>query len=274
MPHAFARTTLIALPIAAMLLLSAPVFAQQQSPAQGGIPQPPSTIAGSIADEAGPVPAGLPVEALIGNNVCGTSETAYTGEGDARTTVYVVDVVSETQIEGCGRDGVAVRIRIGDRLSEQPVTWDQGLVVFNITFGDVDPAPIPTFTPTTQPVATNTPRPNATQPPTEATAGPGTPAGSTPGTGGDNQTATTTGSATATGSAPSGTRTATATPTGEVSSATPGAPDSGDDGDGGGVPVWAIVLLALGGIAAVGGGVGYMMSRSNATGSGDEEAAP
>ncbi len=225
-----------------------------------------------IADEAGPVPAGLTVEALIGNNVCGTSETAYTGEGDARVTVYVVDVVSETQIEGCGRDGVAVRIRVGDRLSEQPVVWDQGLVLFDITFGDVEPAPIPTFTPTTQPEATNTPRPSATQPPTEATPGTGTPAGSTPGQGGDNQTATATGSAT--GSAEPGTRTVTATPTGGLSSATPGAPDSGDDGDGGGVPVWAIVLLALGGIAAVGGGVGYMMSRSNAAGSADEEAAP
>lgn len=267
MPHSFTRTTLIALPVAALLLFAAPAFAQQPDPTQGGIPQPPSTIAGSITDAEGPVPAGLTVEALIGNKVCGTSETAYTGDGDARVTVYVVDVVSETQIEDCGRDGVPVRIRVGDRLSEEPVAWDQGLVVFNITFGDVTPDPIPTFTPTTQPTATNTPQPNASQPPTEGTPGEGTPGQTrTPGQGGGNLTAT------ATGDDPDGTT--TATPTGELSSTTPGTPGSGDDGDGGGIPVWAIVLLALGGIAAVGGGVGYMMSRSGGSSSGDEEAAP
>jgi hypothetical protein len=33
-------------------------------------------------------------------------------------------------------------------------------------------------------------------------------------------------------------------------------------GDDGGIPVWAIVLLVLGGVGVVGGAVGYMMSRS------------
>jgi hypothetical protein len=268
MPPTLSRTTLIAVPLAAFLFLAAPVVAQQPDPTQGGIPQPPSTIAGSITDAAGPVPAGLPVEAVIGNKVCGTSETVYTGEGDARVTVYVVDVVSETQIPDCGRDGVAVRIRVGDRLSEKPVVWDQGLVLFDITFGDVTPAPIPTFTPTTPPTATNTPQPGATQPPTEASPGTGTPGSG--GTGGDNLTPTTTGTA----ASSNGTRTATASATGGLSSATPGAPNSGDgDNGGGGVPMWAIVLLALGGIAAVGGGVGYMMSRSSSA-PGDEEPAP
>lgn len=265
MPRSLPRITLIALPVAALLLFAAPAFAQNPEPTQGGIPQPPSTIAGSITDEAGPVPAGLPVEALIGNKVCGTSETVYTGDGAARVTVYVVDVVSESQIADCGRDGVPVRIRVGEKLSERPVTWDQGLVLFDITFGNVTPDPIPTFTPTTVPTATNTPQPNATQPATEATPGAGTP--TTPGQGGGN-------SATATGSPGATNGTATATPTGELSSATPGVPSSGDGGDGG-VPTWAIVLLAVGGLAAVGGGVGYMMSRSNAAaGEANEEAAP
>ena len=264
MPRSLPRITLIALPVAALLLLAGPAFAQNPEPTQGGIPQPPSTIAGSITDEAGPVPAGLPVEALIGNKVCGTSETVYTGDGAARVTVYVVDVVSESQIADCGRDGVPVRIRVGDKLSERPVTWDQGLVLFDITFGNVTPDPIPTFTPTTVPTATNTPQPNATQPATEATPGEGTP--TTSGPGGGN-------AATATGSP--GATNGPATATGELSSATPGVPSSGDGGGDGGVPTWAIVLLAVGGLAAVGGGVGYMMSRSNAAaGEANEEAAP
>lgn len=244
-----------AAPILAFGLMASAALAQEPTP--GGIPQPPSTIAGSISDAAGPVPAGLKVEALIGNKVCGESETVYTGDGAARVTVYVVDVVSESQIADCGRDGVPVRIRIGEKLSERPVPWDQGLVVFNITFGDATPAPIPTFTPTAVPTATNTPVPGSTQPPTEASPGSETPgATSSPGgTGGSN------------------TASPTNTTSGTASSATPGIPGTGNGG-GGGVPVWAIVLLALGGIAAVGGGVGYFMSRSNAAAAGEGEAAP
>lgn len=205
--------------------------------------QPPATVFGSISDSEGTVEEGLPVEAYIGDTLCGSKgETVFTGDGDARVTVYVIDVESESQTPGCGREraGQQVRIKIGDRFASQTATWDPGPVRLDVTFGNATPVPIPTFTPTPTrtPGPANTPRPGETPQP----GGPGTvetiPAGS-PGAGSP---------------VPS-------SPVGGITSEEPGQQNS-DSGDGGGVPLWAIVLLVLGGVGVVGGGVGYMMSRS------------
>jgi hypothetical protein len=203
--------------------------------ANAQLPDPPSTITGSITDADGNVPAGVRIEAYIGSNLCGEGETVYTGDGDARVTVYVVDVVSDDQSAGCGEDGDAVRIKVGERLSPRATVWEAGLVRFDIIFGeDVTPKPIPTFTPTNTPTITPTPTLNLSN---------GTPAANT-GT---------------PGSSASPGASATRTSDG-VTSSTPSPPASGD-GDGGGLPVWGAVLLALVGLGLVGGGVGIYITR-------------
>lgn len=208
--------------------------------ASAQLPAPPSTITGSITDADGEVPAGLKIEAYVGNKLCGESETVYTGDGDARVTVYVVDVVSDDQTAGCGTSGDAVRIKVGDRLSPKAAVWEAGLVRFDIIFGEnVTPKPIPTFTPT---------------PPVTPTADASVSGGSIDSTGTPTATLR-----------PGETRTATATLTARstgTTSSTPGAPGAGDSGDGGGgFPLWGTILLAVLGLGLAGGGIGIFLAR-------------
>ncbi len=205
---------------------------------------PPSTVFGSVADSAGEVASGFTVEAYIGDKLCGTNgRTEFTGDGAAKVTVYFVDVVSESQIAGCGAVGREVRIKVGDRFAPQTARWNPGPVQLDLAFAGATPAVIPTFTPapTRTPEPTTTPRPRTTPSPgstetveTVETIPPGSPGAGSP----------------------------IATPRGGVTSATPGPGQSGD-GDDGGFPVWGVVVLILGGIAAIGGGVGYAMSRNS-----------
>lgn len=204
---------------------------------------PPSTVYGSIADSAGPIEAGLPVEAYIGDTRCGTGATEYTGEGTSRVTVYAVDVVADSQVRGCGRNGTEVRIKVGDRFAPQTARWQPGPVQLDITFGSATPAAIPTFTPT----PTRTPDPAATPTP-PSTATPGTTPGSTPGA----TVATIPAGSPGAGSPVRG---------GGVTSATPGQQNAGGS-DSGGFPVWGIIVLVLGAIAAVGGGAGWVLARN------------
>lgn len=224
--------------------------------AQGMPPAPPATIYGSINDAAGEVPEGELVEALVNDNVCGTTETVYAGEGDAQVTMYVIRVVAEQQTEGCGAEGDEIRIRVGGRLADQSIPWENSdLLHLDIVFGDITPAPIPTTTPTPE-GAEPTQAPDSE--PTSAAPGstdgsPEDPADETP-DGEDGET-------------PDGETSPESTeePEGQLTDATPGAGASAGDGDGsgdGGFPVWAILLLVIGGVAVVGGGVGFVMARN------------
>ena len=207
---------------------------------------PPSTVYGSVTDADGEVPAGLEVEAYIGDTLCGTRGTTdFTGDGDARVTVYAVDVVASSQVDGCGVNGARVRIKIGDRFAEGTVAWQPGPVQFDVTFGGATPAAIPTFTPA--PTRTPEPQRTATQPANGGTPSSNTPANGTPGS---------------VETIPAGSPGAGSPVTrpGGVTSSDPGA--QGADSGGGGFPVWGVVVLVLGGIAAVGGGVGLMMARN------------
>lgn len=216
--------------------------------AQAQIPSPPSTVVGSIADSDGKVAADTPVEAYIGDQLCGRARTFLAGEGSGQVTMYVIDVFAAEQTPGCGTQplnapGSEIRFKIGDRFAAQTARWEAGLVRLDITFGNATPAPIPSATPT----------------PTRAANAP--PTGGTPAPGG-----TAVGEAQPTGTIPPGSPGAgSPVPTlrGGVTSSqgTDGGDDSGGDG-GGGFPVWAVVVLVLGGIAAVGGGVGYAISRN------------
>ena len=193
-------------------------------PAQN-LPSPPSTFFGSINDASGPVKAGVTVEGLIDGKVCSKGgKTEHTGAGKAQITVYAVDVDSDSQTPGCGKAGSTVTIKIGDRTAQQTGKWDAGPVHLNITFGDVTPLPIPTFTPT----STGTARPTVvigTQTPRPTTL-------------------------------------SSAVPTlkgGVAGSPVAGASDSG----GGGFPIWAIVLIVVAALAVAGGGAGVVIARNH-----------
>lgn len=201
------------------------------------IPNPPSTVFGSVTDDAGRVPENLRVEAYIGDTLCGEGATGYTGDGDAQVTVWYADVVSSQQEAGCGEPGKEVRIKIGERFADETFRWEAGPVRLDITFGNATPAPIPTPTPSPTRAAQANPTQSGDAPASvQGTAAPGAAGTQGPGSRG-------------------GVTNADRGNTNDASVA--------DDG-GGGFPVWAVAVLVLGGIAAVGGGVGYAMARSRA----------
>lgn len=200
------------------------------APAQ--LPSPPSTIFGSINDADGPVAAGVEVQAYIGDKLCSTGGiTEKTGDGDAQITAYAVDVDSDGQTPGCGTDGAAVTIKIGDKTAEQTAKWEAGPVRLDITFGDVTPVPIPTFTPT-PPRPTGTPVTIGTQTP-QATIPAGSPGAGSP----------------------------VATLGGGVTGATTTAAAATSDSSGG-FPLWGIVIIVVAALAVIGGVVGFVMARN------------
>ncbi len=223
---------------------------------------PPQTIFGSITDSGGPVAERLPVEAYIGETLCGKGSTEFVGEGASRVTVYALDVVEKGQTAGCGSDGVEVRIKIGDRFATQTARWRAGPLQVDILFGsNSTPAPIPTFTPV-PPTAVPTAAPATTEatPAGTPAATDGTPTGTTVA----SSTAETQGAATASASVTVSMTTspsATSTLAGGVVSSVAGGTGSGDDD---GLPVWGIVIAVLAGIAVLGGGVGLVMARARA----------
>ena len=211
---------------------------------------PPSLVFGSVADSAGPVAEGLPVEAYIGGTLCSSKgKTEFVGEGAARVTAYLVTVLSEPDRAGCGKDGIEVRIKIGERFAPQTAKWSSvGYVQLDVTFGNAAPAAIPTFTPTVAPpTPVSTPAPGAS--PVAGGAVETIPAGS-PGAGSPAPTLK-----------------------GGVTSSTPAAQRASTTDDGG-FPVWGIVLLGLLGVGAVGGGIGYAMSRTRASEDADDDLRP
>jgi hypothetical protein len=228
-------------------------------PAAAQVFGPPMTVFGSVTDSTGDVPEGLIVEAYVGDRVCGRGLTQFTGEGDGRVTVYYADVVSREQTAGCGSPGAEVRIRIGDRFAPQTAQWRAGPVQLDVTFGDATPRPIPTFTPTPQPDDAIPAAPTAAV----------TPVPQTP-TAAASASVSPSPSPTATVAAP--TITPTPTLSGGLSTREPGAASGSDDEVGeSGFPIWAMVVIGLGALVALGGGVGYMMARSRRE-PGDDDA--
>lgn len=110
----------------------------QQASAQAVPPSPPATFYGTVTG----IPAGSKVIAVV---VSG-STTVACGEGTVGTegsqTVYVVDVIHESQRTGCGAPGRTVRFYVPGspptapgRLAAETGTWNMGPVERNLTIG-------------------------------------------------------------------------------------------------------------------------------------------
>jgi hypothetical protein len=130
---------------------------------------PPATFHGTVTVDGDNVSDGTAVVALIDGKVCGegardpdgpkgtwtASETTQDYErGDS---LYVIEVVSDSQIPGCGTEGARVAFLIGGKPAHEEGIWIAGPNRLNLTAGT---------------------SPNGGEPPTTP-AGTGTPGGAT-----------------------------------------------------------------------------------------------
>ena len=109
---------------------------------------PPATFFGSATVDGHSVSDGTAVLALIDSKVCGEAERepGYKGTWTATEaspedgiesgdSMYVVDVLSDSQVPGCGTDGATVTFLIADKPSHQVGLWRAGSNPLNLTAG-------------------------------------------------------------------------------------------------------------------------------------------
>jgi hypothetical protein len=119
-------------------------------------PSPPATFAGTVRLDGQWVPDGTPVLALINGKLCGESSRepgqkgTWTLDKDVADlgmydgdSIYIVDVVSDSQTPGCGTEGAVVTFEVDGRLAPQQGLWKAGLNSLNLTVGQA-PASVTT----------------------------------------------------------------------------------------------------------------------------------
>jgi len=144
------------LALAGALLMTIPLTpATAQEP-----PNPPASFFGTVTVDGHSVSDGTAVIALIDGKVCGEGErepgrkgTWTASEADPEygieigDSMYVVDVVSDSQVPGCGTDGATVSFLIAGRPSQQVGLWEAGSNPLNLTAGTPPRTAEPTTTP-------------------------------------------------------------------------------------------------------------------------------
>ena len=107
---------------------------------------PPATFLGTVTLDGHSVSDGTTVVALIDGKVCGEGqgETGRKGTWTATEatpeygiksgdSLYAVDVLSDSQIPGCGTEGAKVTFLIGDKPAQQEGLWTAGPNPLNLT---------------------------------------------------------------------------------------------------------------------------------------------
>ncbi len=104
-------------------------------------PQIPATFYGSVTVDGDPAPEGTEVRAFIDGKDCTQVESGGTilEEGVAR---YVIAVVHETQVEGCGTVGAEVVFKVGGVEASPAGTWSGEPLELDLTVGPL-PSPSP-----------------------------------------------------------------------------------------------------------------------------------
>jgi hypothetical protein len=90
--------------------------------AQGAPPSPPATFYGSVPSGVGPGQTVLAIVTSGGSSqTCGVGATLSEGSG----VVYVVDVISDSQLAGCGAPGRTVQFYfVGNRqMATDTASW-------------------------------------------------------------------------------------------------------------------------------------------------------
>jgi len=118
-------------------------------------PSPPASFAGTVKLDGQSVPDGTPVLALVNGNLCGES-SRVPGEKGTWTinkdladlgmctgdSIYIVDVVSDSQTPGCGIEGATVTFEVDGRPAHQQGLWKAGFNSLSLTVGQA-PATTP-----------------------------------------------------------------------------------------------------------------------------------
>lgn len=107
----------------------------------------PNRFFGDVLINGTPAPAGTNVEAAIGDNVCGQTEVRA-------DSTYVLDVVSSSQVAGCGTAGATVDFTVGGGPAGN-ATWSSGLFSpLDLTYALLlAPTPMATTMPTPTPTS-------------------------------------------------------------------------------------------------------------------------
>jgi hypothetical protein len=230
--------------VAAITLAAAAMVARP--PAARAQPQLPATYYGTASIDGKPPPAGSEVRGFIDGKDCtqgapGSRPIAI----ENGVAEYVILVVHESQVPGCGHAGATVTFTIGGQAATQTSPWSADLHRLDLNAGSGAPVPLPTGT------TTPTPPPGTTP----ATA----PASPLP-------------SATTTGATPAAPPTddiplpfLTPKVSGGTSVAATQAAEAGRSGGGGsggdGTPGWVLVAGGAAVVALVGGVAGVLLSR-------------
>ncbi|PFG73515.1 hypothetical protein [Tepidiforma thermophila] len=112
------RAILLAIASVAAATASIPALVM----AQGAPPSPPATFYGSVPSGVGPGQTVLAIVTSGGSSqTCGVGQTIADGSG----VVYVVDVIADSQLAGCGAPGRTVQFYfVGNRqLATDTATW-------------------------------------------------------------------------------------------------------------------------------------------------------
>ena len=130
------------------------------SAAAQDMPTPPATFFGSVTVDDHSVSDGTPVVALIDGKVCSEEEKEPGQKGtwtateanpeygiESGDSMYVVDVLSDSQVPGCGTDGAIVTFLIAERPAHQKGLWIAGSNPLNLTAGTLPHAAEPVTTP-------------------------------------------------------------------------------------------------------------------------------
>jgi hypothetical protein len=124
------------------------------------IPMPPATFFGTITLDGNHVSDSTAVVALIDGKVCGEGEKEPGQKGtwtateaspeygiESGDSLYAVDVVSDSQVPGCGTDGAIVTFLIAERPAHQKGLWIAGSNPLNLTAGTPPHVGEPVITP-------------------------------------------------------------------------------------------------------------------------------
>ena len=141
---------------------------------------PPATFFGTVTVDGRSVSDGTEVVALIDSKVCSQEEQEPDRKGtwtateanpeysiESGDSLYVVDVVSDSQVPGCGTNGAIVTFLISERPAHQRGLWKAGSNPLNLTAG----TPPPTGEPVATPSGGETPASPANQPETSDDSG-------------------------------------------------------------------------------------------------------
>jgi hypothetical protein len=137
--------------LVAVLALLLASFATSLHSAEAQPPSPPNRFFGSVTLDGAAAAGGTVVSAEIGGVECGSTAVAV-GE----TYAYVLDVVSDGEISGCGTAGATITFLVGGNAADQTATYTSGdFTQLDLTASSAPP-PTPPPPPPTEVPATPT----------------------------------------------------------------------------------------------------------------------